>query len=67
MTHIRWTRGAYEDLVAIGDYIARRDPGNASRFVAKLFEGTDYSVPAVSSRAKIASRQRGGNLNERGT
>ena len=38
MTHIRWTRGAYEDLVTISDYIARRDPGNASRFVAKLMD-----------------------------
>jgi len=40
MTRIRWTRGAHEDLVAIGEYIARRDPGNASRFVAELMDRT---------------------------
>jgi plasmid stabilization system protein ParE len=38
MTRIRWTSGAYEDLVAIGDYISRREPGNAVRFVAELMD-----------------------------
>jgi toxin ParE1/3/4 len=38
MTRNRWTSGAYEYLAAIGDYIARRDPGNAARFVAELMD-----------------------------
>jgi toxin ParE1/3/4 len=40
MTRIRWTSGAYGDLVEIGEYIARRDSGNASRFVAELMDRT---------------------------
>lgn len=40
MTRIRWTSEACEDLVAIGEYIARRDSGNASRFLSELMDRT---------------------------
>jgi len=38
MTTIRWTSQASSDLVEIGDYIARRDPGAAARFVGELMD-----------------------------
>jgi plasmid stabilization system protein ParE len=38
MTAIRWSSRASADLVEIGDYIARRDPEAAARFVGELMD-----------------------------
>jgi toxin ParE1/3/4 len=38
---LRWAAPALRDLDALGDYIARDDPGAATRIVARIFEQTD--------------------------
>ena len=35
---VRWTRPALDDLEAIGDYVAKDNPGAAARLVARILD-----------------------------